>query len=335
MLDEDIYTNYPDKNEEKELTPGMYKDYESIKMYGTSCAAWDFVTGTPWKDSCPDDAKTDYSHPDYNWCQQSWCYVSKDCPDAVASSVFKGSKVAFYSYKACSMKADCYSGIAWKKKEFDASDTEHCPFDPYGDKSYRIFKKAANCACLFHGNILDEKIYTKYPEASDDGKKTPGMYKDFASIKQYGTTCAAWDQVKGTPWESFCPSDADWCNKDFNWCQQPWCYVSKDCETAVASSVFKGSDVAFYSYDTCLNTPDCYSGIAWEDKPKTVEGCPFDQSDNGWYTAKTCKAWSAPAPAPGGSPAPAPAPAKAEVDSARGMVTVTAAVLSAVILLQA
>jgi len=325
LLEKEIYTNFPSATSDGKK-PGMYKDMPSIKIYGTSCGVWDITAGTPWKEHCPEKPDGGYGHADYNWCQQAWCYVDKDCPDAVPSSVFNGSSVAFYSYKACGMKADCYTGIAWEK---DPKWPEHCPFDPNGDDSYTIYKPN-KCACLFHGNLLKEDIYTNFPEASDDGKKTPGMYKDMATIKQYGTTCVAWDQVKGTPWESYCPSDSDWCHRDYNWCQQPWCYVDSSCETAVASSVFRGSDVAYYSYDTCLGTPDCYTDIAWAEKPKTVSGCPFDQSDNGWYTAKTCKAWTEPA-----ADAPAASSDTAEVDSAQGMDAVAAAVLSAVVLLQA
>jgi len=64
--------------------------------------------------------------------------------------------------------------------------------------------------------------------------------------------------------------------------------VSASCATGVATSVFKGSSVAFYSYDTCLTTPNCYTAIAWNATPFPPTKCPFDSSDNSWHTAKKC-----------------------------------------------
>jgi hypothetical protein len=151
---------------------------------------------------------------------------------------------------------------------------------------------------------LDTSLYTNYPNEDPAGcvasstvtcKKSPGMYKNMASIQWYGTTCAAWDQMPATPWYSYCPANSEWCNYDFNWCQEPWCYVSSSCSSRVATSVFKGQTaVAYYSYATCLNTPDCYSNIAWEASPKNIPtGCPFDSQDNKWQTSKLCPAWLA------------------------------------------
>merc|ERR1712110_576156 len=104
---------------------------------------------------------------------------------------------------------------------------------------------------MLHGQVLSSDIYMTYP--SDN----PGKFKNLATIKLYGTSCAAWDQIPQTPWIYDCPANADWCHQDYNWCQAPWCYVSSTCQTGVASAVFKGSTVAYYSYDTCLDTPNC------------------------------------------------------------------------------
>eukprot|EP00931_Biecheleriopsis_adriatica_P063098 TRINITY_DN38169_c0_g2_i2.p1 TRINITY_DN38169_c0_g2~~TRINITY_DN38169_c0_g2_i2.p1 ORF type:complete len:346 (+),score=65.54 TRINITY_DN38169_c0_g2_i2:74-1111(+) len=272
-----LINNYPSSD------PGKYNESKLVKIYGTTCAAWDAIVDTPWFSYCP--GGSDFSDADYNWCQQPWCYVDKECPSAVPSSVFAGDAsgtAAFYSYKSCGGAANCYTNVAWNKSY---KWPEGCPYDPNGDKSY-MAHKSGDCACSFHGQTLNSDIYNKYPDAE------PGKYQNMSLIQYYGTSCMAWDQVPGTPWSSFCPADADWCNQDYNWCQLPWCYVGSSCKTSVPSSVFKGADVAvFFSYDTCLDTPDCYSDIAWggldalEAAPKF---CPFDVHDTGVQTAGQC-----------------------------------------------
>jgi len=260
--------------------PGKYNSSKLVKIYGTTCATWDAIPDTPWFSYCPSDA--DFSHPDYNWCNQPWCYVDKECPDAVASSVFEGDATgtaAFYSYKACGATADCYTDIAWNE---EAEWPAGCPYDPTGAKSY-MPHKGGDCACSFHGQTLSESIYNNYPES------VPGKYQNASVIRYYGTSCMAWDQVPGTPWIGYCPADADWCNQDYNWCQLPWCYVSSSCSTGVSSSVFEGADTAaYYSYDTCLSTPDCYTDITWGSIDGAPKACPVDVHDTGIQTAGQC-----------------------------------------------
>jgi len=302
--------------------PGMYQTAAVVKHYGTSCAPWDQMPGTPWHSYCPD--ASDWSHQDYNWCQQPWCYVSANCADRVPSATFKGSPAAYYSYLSCGATADCYTAVAWQKKADGTTPVDFptgCPYDPTVSLTYKVHK-AGNCACMFQGSSLSEDIYAgNYPELKPAGctckqhdgcpaetkcDAWPGMYNDmvkYAAIKFYGTTCAAWDQMKGTPWFDYCPVGSKWCSYDFNWCQQPWCYVSASCPSAVPSSVFKGSTVAQYSYDTCLGTPDCYTKVAWKtgadldpagtvihgaDGTENKQTCPYDLFDNNWYTTGRC-----------------------------------------------
>jgi len=312
--------------------PGMYRDMSAIKYYGTSCAAWDALPGTPWFSYCPGNA--DFSHRNYNWCQQPWCYVDSACADGVASSVFAGSAVAFYSYKSCGVSYDCYTNIALLDNSTRSDQLDNdgqfggypwpagCPYDPTNEKTYRVFKTIGDCACMMHGETVPGGLYLNWPELDPAGctpttpgcdkdatncvdgtgttagqngacKKWPGMYSGQAAIGLYGTTCAAWDQAPGTPWYSYCPANSQWCSYDWNWCQQPWCYVNGTCASGVASSVYKGSPVAFYSYDTCLSAPDCYTNVAWETSPTPPQACPFDQTDNNWWTALTCSDWVA------------------------------------------
>lgn len=140
----------------------------------------------------------------------------------------------------------------------------------------------ADCSCKFHGQELDRQIYENYPTGN------PGKYKDLSGIALYGTTCAAWDQMPNTPYYSdYCPRDtANWDDKNYNWCQQPWCYVDKSCASAVESTVFTGSDVAYYSYLACGNTADCYSNIAFNNKFRIADwpnGCPYDPTGENTY----------------------------------------------------
>jgi len=256
-LSESLYNNYPSSE------PGKYQNFSAINLYGTMCAAWDQMKDTPWYSYCTEGPWDG----DNNWCQNAWCYVGAGCATKVPSSVFAGSSTAFYSYETCGAP-DCYT----------TKDGEGCPHDPTGMKTYMVHK-GGDCACAYQGQVLATEIYTDYP-LSD-----PGKHKDKAAISSYGTTCAAWDQSPDTPWYSYCPAESDFCKSDFNWCQAPWCYVSESCSTKVASSVFQGSPVAFYSYDTC-GAPDCYANAYDDNTCNMPSACPFDTAT--WYTAGSC-----------------------------------------------
>jgi hypothetical protein len=240
--------------------------------YGTTCAAWDSMPGTPWFSSCDPTTITDWSGGK-NWCQTPWCYVDSTCPNKTSSSLFgSDSGIEFFSYYACGKAPNCYS---------DPPDAG-CPFN-FGDTMLDYMISKDSCPCTFAGSTLPEDIYMNYPSSN------PGAYAELANIQYYGTTCAAWDTVPDTPWYSYCPMEADWCHQSMNWCVLPWCYVSEECTTKIESSAFAGSSVAYYSYDTCMSTPDCYTNsdrLAWDDLP---ESCPFDSSDSGWSTPMLCE----------------------------------------------
>eukprot|EP00929_Paragymnodinium_shiwhaense_P056956 TRINITY_DN28507_c0_g1_i1.p1 TRINITY_DN28507_c0_g1~~TRINITY_DN28507_c0_g1_i1.p1 ORF type:complete len:361 (-),score=62.64 TRINITY_DN28507_c0_g1_i1:429-1511(-) len=292
-LPEDIYTKYPDSDK------GKYKDLDGIKFYGTTCGAWDQMPGMPWSSSCVLAAGASWKDKKYNWCQVPWCYVDKDCPGAMASSVFKGSTAAaYYAYSPCGDAKDCFTSV-YNNGAYDGAwaSGSGCPYDPSGNGDYQL-SQGGDCECIFQGKQLDTDIYTNYPDKNPAGctagssgecKTYPGMYKDLKGTKYYGSACVAWDQQPETPWYSYCPADADWCHYDYNWCVAPWCYVDKKCKTGVATSTFNGTnDVAFFSYDTCLKTPDCLTHVAWKDEPKSPEKCPFDSATNKWDTPATC-----------------------------------------------
>ena len=247
--------------------PGRHATLTNIKLYGSSCAAWDQFPGTPHLQNCPPGSN--WSHPDHNWCQLPWCYVSSSCVYKIPSRAFNGSNL-YYSYEICGAVPDCYN---------DFAIDERCPYDPYGTQSY-VVHKGNGCECSYHGVELPESAYRNYPVDA------PGKYENASYIKIYGTSCAAWDQMPGTPWIEYCPSTADWCNSMYNWCQLPWCFVGSSCSTRVATTVFAGSEAAFLSYDTCLSAPDCST------TPYDIR-CPFDRHDNNWATPQECPdSWS-------------------------------------------
>ena len=158
--------------------------------------------------------------------------------------------------------------------------TSAVPMTPMEPRATR-YTRDKNCECILHGSHLPADVYTLYPLGE------PGKYANLTHISVYGTTCAAWDQMPSTPWAPYCPRDADWCRSEFNFCQLPFCYVTEACDSRVPSSLFQGSSTAaYYSYDTCLSTPDCKT-MPFDD------ACPFDSADTGWATAQECpESWS-------------------------------------------
>lgn len=131
-----------------------------IKYYGTSCAAWDRVPGTPWDDSCPDSK--DFGTLAANWCTSPWCYVDESCTLGSKSDVFKGSQTAYFSYEACGLK-NCYADTLYTQK-----NQTGCPNDPTTTLSYKYHKKGT-CACTYEGKVLAEAIYKDHP-SQEPGK---------------------------------------------------------------------------------------------------------------------------------------------------------------------
>ena len=66
------------------------------------------------------------------------------------------------------------------------------------------------CDCLYQGTNLPEVLYEN-------------LMENLSSIALYGTSCAAWDHIPGTPLAHHCLPGSDW-SGDKNWCQIPWCY---------------------------------------------------------------------------------------------------------------
>ncbi|CAE7940066.1 unnamed protein product, partial [Symbiodinium necroappetens] len=245
----------------------MYATLPNIAIYGTSCAAWDQIPGTPWAKQCM--VGSNWTDSEFNWCQIPWCYVDASCASRRHSLVFNGSSTIFFSYDSCGNAPDCYN-------QYDTDP--RCPYDPY-DSQHFVLHKGRGCECLFHGRELPPTLFQDFPMLD------PGKFASLPHVSVYGTSCAAWDQIPGTPWAQYCPSDADWCHSQNNWCQLPWCYVAEECPTRMDGKVFEGA-MTYFSYDTCLSTPQCY-------QDPFDEACPFDMTDSGWSTPASCSmGWS-------------------------------------------
>jgi hypothetical protein len=345
-LPEKMYTDYPHHYPvgcealfNCEVEPGQYAGKGLIGVYGSMCAAWDSMPQTPLTGKCAGHSTEDYGKPEYNWCQQPWCYVDKSCPDAQPSNVFHGNHELYYSYQTCGHYADCFTwtlhntgaktaAMAHRRlasAPAPAGGDEHvrdpntphgCPYDPYshpssplsGDqdpedahadkdyfpKHYTVFK-GGDCACLYAAGELPGSLTSNMRRLAETSGSAGG---DFPYKEYVGTTCAAWDQMPGTPSYEFCPHGSDWCMAEVNYCQAPWCFVSKHCNSRIVSEMY--GDGIFYSYDTCLRAPDCRPGRRLASAPAAAPmveedsdaKCPFDYSSTSWVTAKECDGYA-------------------------------------------
>jgi len=168
-----------------------------ISQYGTLCAPWDAIPDTPWyAGSCNESAGKDYCTNADSWCDDSWCYVSEDCPTWTASSVFSDNGYDLgFSYQARGAK-DCYTD----------ADATGCPDDPHG-------YCGDPCACKYGAGGLPEAFWMG------------GDHENLSFISQHGAVRSAWDSLPGTPWHAgSCDTSAgkDYCTKSDSWCAAPW-----------------------------------------------------------------------------------------------------------------
>jgi hypothetical protein len=247
---------------------GKYASLAMISAYGTACAPWDSIKGTPWfagycntvgdPSATPPVAGKDYCSKADSWCDDPWCYVDKTCPTWTKTSVFADVPNApvdmGYSYEACGA-INCYAD----------KNAAGCPYDPMG-------VCPNSCKCLYKDGL---------PKEFWEG----GKYKDLAMISQYGVRCNAWDALPGTPWfVNFCDPFGDnsaspprapknHCHRDNSWCAAEWCYVSASCSGSQKTGVFADADVPaatnlHFSYEAC-GAPNCYTDV-------NKKGCPYD-----------------------------------------------------------
>eukprot|EP00929_Paragymnodinium_shiwhaense_P078594 TRINITY_DN40759_c0_g1_i1.p1 TRINITY_DN40759_c0_g1~~TRINITY_DN40759_c0_g1_i1.p1 ORF type:complete len:810 (-),score=162.98 TRINITY_DN40759_c0_g1_i1:69-2498(-) len=303
-LPDDVINNYPEDE------PGKYQNLTGTALYGTFCAAWEQVPGTPYFDSwCPVGQRPEQKgERQYNWCYVPWCYVDESCPTAQSTSTFKGAKAAFYSYEACG-GTDCFTNSAAGGRAWNPG----CPWDPYGDQKYEVYKN--DCKCIYAGKGIPDNILSNYPEG-DRGK-----YKDTKAISVHGSTCAQWDLSVFRPWSDECTQGLDFCSSLNNWCQVPWCWVGQECATGIASALFQGASF-FFSYDTCQNGPNCFNialgdgayGSAHIGQPNVFETqlderCPYvgGEGEAKWGVMDDCPAgFTKPTPMPTAVPTQEP-----------------------------
>ena len=115
-------------------------------------------------------------------------------------------------------------------------------------------------SCAYQGHLLPSDVISQYPDESPgmwlghqrktcrhkrDGLQSMCQlyrYGDFPNIGVYGTSCAAWDFVPGTPHYGFpaalmsrsasgylfpttpgnCSENSNWSSPLYSWCQLPW-----------------------------------------------------------------------------------------------------------------
>ncbi|CAD7950566.1 unnamed protein product [Amoebophrya sp. A120] len=250
-------------------TGSAYANMTSIKVYGTSCAAWDSVSGTPWKQYCPADGKTDFCTAGNNYCQIPWCYVDPvKCSTGISTTVFASSGTAMaYSYDTCRSAPDCYTTAG------KTANAAKCPYDSKENEFYtphvcKLKGTFSDCSCKAQGTNHTTAFLDMYPITN------PGQYKNLGAVGIYGSSCAAWDRVPDTPWVSYCQTPANFGTTD-NWCTSPWCYADESCTWGVQSSVFQGSPLAFYSYQSC-GVNNCYTSVPGISSTTATGFCPND-----------------------------------------------------------
>jgi len=265
-------------------TGGAHEAKALISQYGASCNTWDGTPGTPLHDSCA-GAGADWCHRDNSWCALSWCYVDEACPTWLASDVFDDVQAAVeaklgYSYTTCG-SPDCYN----------EKDSGPCPLNWNGKC----------CGCV-------------YQDGLPAGVYETSAYSTDPLVSSYGTQCAPWDAMKGTPWfEGSCKlagTTKDWCSAADSWCNDPWCYVDKmRCNSWASSDVFPDATDLGFSYAAC-GAVDCYGD-------GHAEGCPYEGNGQ-LHHCDECAPTAAPG-APGQNGAtPAPGGADDEVSEAFG-----------------
>lgn len=226
--------------------------------YGTSCAAWDMMPGTPWYNSgC--NMSAGQSLCTNSWCQAEWCYVNSSCPSAIHAN---GSWFAtgpgievdlWYSYAQCG-SVNCWSG-----------NQTGCPYDP------GQYCGPDPCKCKYEGGEIPMHWYSG------------GSMPNWNGMALYGTSCSPWDRLAGSPFWNQCDASmgSDLCTN--SWCLEKWCYVEANCSSGILATnpawVTPGlMEARYYSYEACGN-PDCYNGGI---------GCPYDDPRDNIDCGSTC-----------------------------------------------
>jgi hypothetical protein len=240
-------------------------DQGAVATYGSYCDAQDSIDGTPWKSYCP--AEADNCAPSHNWCILKWCYIKdmEACKaaggDPQKSDVFKtadGDGSLYFSYQTCGNE-NCYN-----------EETEDGTVVDIWSDSGTIPKFASGkCPAGEQCGIIDGCKCLATTEAQRDAAENQYDTTEYDqdAVARYGASCDAQDSITGTPWNSYCPQDANMCEPSHNWCVGKWCYI-KDMEACKAaggdpqkSDVFKtaaGDGSLYFSYQTCGNE-NCYN----------------------------------------------------------------------------
>jgi hypothetical protein len=191
--------------------------------YGAVCAAHDQAT-----DACKGKYKA-------AWCNQKWCYVSKDCKaeDTKDSFFFGKAHGIHYSYQNC-------GGIDAFAAEMCAGQTEKaCP--EFSD----------NCAW----NKPSQGCQNKLCQCTGSNGGMDVAKHGFQ--KGYGETCEEWDEKSCEEYAK----KGDGYNMGL-WCCKSWCYVDEGCASAEKSVV---GDGLFYSYFACPDDIAALTQCKWQE----------------------------------------------------------------------
>ena len=86
----------------------------NLTTYGIGCAAHDAVTAscTQRDPNCLEIVPTPVSCPaSYEWCDNPWCYVDRDCGLTHETSSYFSRSLRHYSYAACGYRDEWKDGI--------------------------------------------------------------------------------------------------------------------------------------------------------------------------------------------------------------------------------
>jgi len=195
--------------------------------YGESCKAWE--------DEADPKCQSEYP-PAY--CQNKWCYVSKDCKaaDKKKTLYFEGHEL-YFSYKNCG-SFDAFTAMACLSK------TQEWCLDPCAWNNGQCQNKLCQCTAENHFDAANKKKF---------GEK-------------YGMKCDAWDKESCKTWDDKSELGV--------WCCKQWCYVEESCPSAKPSSAVAG---LHYSYYSCPDKSSEIGSCPWK-KPTDFNGEPVPLS---------------------------------------------------------
>jgi hypothetical protein len=218
-----------------------------------------------------------------DWCEQSWCYVSPECPlSKTQTFFFQGYNDLFFSYVNCggvdSFTADACGADGGEVDswllEYEYARSEEDLNDP--NKYVGLPTDSQNCnrkpQCAWNNDRCISKCRCR--SLPEDIRNDETRLQSFSP--SYGSSCAphdmSYDYCAGYDKETNTP----------DYCPKPWCYVGKGCEMDDLTQTFTfAPSELYYSYANCGAKDTFSSGQCSENTDET--SCEaVTQCD--WYT---------------------------------------------------